>query len=141
APQPHSALRRLLPEVFFGEGSMFVLAPAGKRVDAWEIRPQSRPSSLDEFCAAVNDAGRDSNVAHDDDLPSWRPRSLQPRPTEDDLEDFSRSLDELTDEQRAAAHALANDDARSFITDLVRSGSSITDFDDSPIAQYPAVAE
>jgi hypothetical protein len=142
APQPHSAMRRLLPEIFFGGSSMFVLAPAGKRLDAWEVRLQDRRSLLDGFCTAVNTAVRESDVeGADQQLPSWRPRSLQPRPSDDDMEDFNRSLSELTSEQRAAAHALSNDDARSFISDLVRSGSSITDFDDSPIAQYPSVAE
>ena len=57
------------------------------------------------------------------------------------MEEFNRSLSELTPEQRDAAHTLANDDARSFITDLVRSGSSITDFDDSPIAQDASVSQ
>jgi hypothetical protein len=142
APQPHSAMRRLLPEVFFGGTSMFVLAPAGKRLDAWEVRLQGRRSLLDGFCTAVNTAVRESAAADaDQQLPSWRPRSLQPRSSDDDVEEFNRSLSELTTEQRAAAHTLSNDDARSFITDLVRSGSSITDFDDSPIAQYPSVAE
>ena len=142
APQPHSAMRRLLPEVFFGDTSMFVLAPAGKRLDAWEIRHQERRSTLDAFCTEVNTAVRESDiVSNGDQLPSWRPRSLQARAADDDTEEFNRALDELTSEQRAAAHALANDDARSFITDLVRSGSSITDFDDSPIAQYASVAQ
>jgi hypothetical protein len=142
APQPHSAMRRLLPEVFFGGDSMFVLAPAGKRLDAWEVRLQGHRSTLDAFCTAVNTAVRESAVStNDQPLPSWRPRSLQTRAADDDVEEFNRSLSELTTEQRAAAHTLANDDARSFITDLVRSGSSISDFDDSPIAQYPSVAE
>jgi hypothetical protein len=142
APQPHSTMRRLLPEVFFGGSSMFVLAPAGKRLDGWEVRLQGGRSLLDGFCTAVNTAVRESDVAGaEQQLPSWRPRSLQPRSSEDDMEEFNRSLSELTSEQRAAAHALSNDDARSFISDLVRSGSSITDFDDSPIAQYPSVAE
>jgi hypothetical protein len=142
APQPHSTMRRLLPEVFFGGSSMFVLAPAGKRLDGWEVRLQGSRSLLDGFCTAVNTAVRESDVAGaEQQLPSWRPRSLQPRSSEDDMEEFNRSLSELTSEQRAAAHALSNDDARSFISDLVRSGSSITDFDDSPIAQYPSVAE
>ena len=142
APQPHSAMRRLLPEVFFGGTSMFVLAPAGKRLDAWEVRLQGRRSLLDGFCTAVNTAVRESAEADaDQQLPSWRPRSLQPRSSDDEVEEFNRSLSELTAEQREAAHTLSNDDARSFITDLVRSGSSITDFDDSPIAQYPSVAE
>jgi len=142
APQPHSAMRRLLPEVFFGGTSMFVLAPAGKRLDAWEVRLKGRRSLLDGFCTAVNTAVRESAVAGtEEQLPSWRPRSLQPRSSDEDIEEFNRSLSELTSEQRAAAHTLSNDDARSFITDLVRSGSSITDFDDSPIAQYPSVAE
>lgn len=142
APQPHSAMRRLLPEVFFADTSMFVLAPAGKRLDAWEIRHQDRRSMLDAFCTAINTAVRESDIdTNGDQIPSWRPRSLQARATEDDTEEFNRSLDELTSEQRSAAHALANDDARSFITDLVRSGSSISDFDDSPIAQYASVAQ
>jgi hypothetical protein len=142
APQPYSSLRRLMPELLFGDTSMFVLAPAGKRLDAWEIRMQGRRSMLDACCTAVNTAVREgANAGADDQLPSWRPRSLQYRSTDDEDEELTQSLNDLTPEQRAAAHTLANDDARSFITDLVRSGSSISDFDDSPIAQYPSVAE
>jgi hypothetical protein len=121
---------------------MFVLAPAGKRLDAWEIRMQGRRSMLDAFCTAINTAVREgADGGADDQLPSWRPRSLQYRSPSDDEEEATQSLSDLTPEQRAAAHTLANDDARGFITDLVRSGSSISDFDDSPIAQYPSVAE
>jgi hypothetical protein len=143
APQPGTTVRRPLPEVFFADGSLFVLAPAGKRVDAWEVRLQDRASQLDRFCDDVTGAARDAGVDGEDGADiEWREHTLTARPLTGDLGvEPQRSSEHATDEQRAAAAALADDDARSFITDLVRSGSSITDFDDSPMSQYRSVGE
>jgi hypothetical protein len=137
-PQPHSAMRRVVPELFFDTDAVFVLVPAGMRLDAWEVRQREHTRGLDDFCDVAGEAI--AAVVDDVDVPvEWRPRSL-PYPSGDDTEDKVEA-DDLTDEERAAAAALADDDARSVIVDLVRSGSSITDFDDSPIARYGSVAE
>lgn len=143
APQPHSSVRRLLPEVFFGSSSMFVLAPAGKRLDAWEVRQQGRSSTLDGFCAAVTTALRESGVTTDgDDIPHWRPRTPQVRHPEAEFEPQTEATPStIGPEQRAAAAALSNDDARGFVTELVRSGSSITDLDDSPMTHYSTLGD
>jgi hypothetical protein len=143
APHPFVAAKRLLPEIFFAESSMFVLAPAGKRLDAWEVRRQDRRSVLAAFCEAVSTALRDSGVhVEENEVANWRPRSFQIRSADTDL---GRAVDPIVSmpsaEQRAAAAALANDDARSFLVDLVRSGASISDFDDSPMAKYPSVGD
>ncbi|MBW3605070.1 MAG: hypothetical protein KY460_09205, partial [Actinobacteria bacterium] len=121
---------------------LFVLAPAGKRLDAWEVRRKDDPSGLDDFCAAVDTA---VDAVGSDDAPSdneWRPRHLQlAEPGADLGNDIEVSVAAAEGADRATAMALADDDARSFITDLVRSGSSITDLDDSPMARYTSVAE
>jgi hypothetical protein len=142
APQPQSPLRRMLPEVVFGSRSLFVLTPAGKRLDAWEVRPQDTPSALDDFCDAIDRAigSLDGDSGTPDN--EWRARSLQLTDPGIDLAgDVEPSLAFDATADRDAAMALADDDARSFITDLVRSGSSITDLDDTPMSHYSSVAE
>lgn len=148
APQPQTSLRGTVPEVFFGADSVFVLAPAGKRVDVWEVRRRDRSSWLDEFCAAVTAAVErvglpDAPEELSDGLSiEWRPRTVQLDSADTDLgQDPGQPAPEMSQADRDAAHALADDDARSLVADLVRSGSSITDFDDSPMSQYRSVGE
>jgi len=146
APQPQTSLRGTVPEVFFGADSVFVLAPAGKRVDVWEVRHRDRSSALDEFCGAVTAAVErvglpDAPEELSEDLSiEWRPRTVQLDGAQADL-DAGQPAPEMSEADRDAAHALADDDARSLVVDLVRSGSSITDFDDSPMSQYRSVGE
>lgn len=142
APQPRSPLRRMLPEVVFGPRSLFVLAPAGKRLDAWEVRPQDQASELDAFCDAIDravDSRGDDGDVHDSEWRSRRPQLADPGTDLTDDAEAPLMADVSADSD--AAMALADDDARSFITDLVRSGSSITDLDDTPMAQYNSVGE
>lgn len=146
--RPRSSLRRLLPEIFFSSTSMFVLAPAGKRLDAWEVRQQDQPSGLDDFCVAVTTVLRDADIgpsdaADDDSEPLvWRRRAARVAKVDrDDDQVDSGGPATLGSEERAAAVVLADDEARGFITELVRSGSSITDLDDSPMAQYSTLGE
>ena len=148
APQPQTSLRGTVPEVFFGADAVFVLAPAGKRVDVWEVRHRDRPSALDAFCGAVTAAVErvglpDAPEELSEDLSiEWRPRTVQFDGAQADLaHDTGQPAPEMSEADRDAAHALADDDARSLVADLVRSGSSITDFDDSPMAQYRSVGE
>ncbi len=147
APQPGATLRRPVPELFFGDGSLFVLVPAGTRVDGWEVRLLDRPSRLERFCNDVTAAALEVGAGGEDggedggDI-EWGEHTLTSRPLAADLgSESSEPALRASDEQRAAATALADDDARSFITDLVRTGSSISDFDDSPMSQYRSVGE
>lgn len=148
APQPQASLRGTVPEVFFSSDAVFVLAPAGKRVDVWEVRHRDRTSELDEFCEAVTTAVERVGLPEapeelSDDLSiEWRARTVQLGSAHADLApDAGRPVPEMTAADRDAAHALADDDARSLVAELVRSGSSITDFDDSPMSQYRSVGE
>lgn len=140
APQPHSVLRRIVPEVFFADDSLFVLAPAGKRLDAWEVRHRDHPPGLDDFCAAVGQA-----VGPDDAAVEWRSRTLRLNFSDasdaDALGRTAPGTGAAIPGDRAVAGALADDDARSVLTDLVQSGSSITDFADSPMSQYGSISE
>lgn len=143
APQPHSSPRQLLPEALFASDAVFVLAPAGKRLDAWEIRARHRPSELDGFCEAVSAALDSADIVGggDEDEPVWRPRSVRPRlgggPSDGERGDAA--IDDDAD-RRAIARVLADDDARGVITELVASGSTITDLD-APLARYRSVGQ
>jgi hypothetical protein len=143
APQPQTSLRRTVPEVFFGRDAVLVLAPAGKRVDVWEVRHRDRTSELDEFCDTLTTALDKVGLPDTSDDPDieWRPRTVQVDGQAALGDDGGQPASEASDADRAAAHALADDDARSIVVDLVRSGSAITDFDDSPISRYRSVAE
>lgn len=143
APQPHSSPRQLLPEALFGADSLFVLAPAGKRLDAWEIRERHTPSELDAFCEAVSVAADGAGIIDGDeaDEPAWRPRSVRPRLGGDRSEDEREGRGVQADaDRRAIARVLADDDARGFITELVASGSTITDLD-APMGQYGSMGQ
>jgi hypothetical protein len=141
--QPGTTPRRPPPELFFCDASLYVLSPAGKRVDAWEVRLRDVTSRLQRFCDDVTAAALEVGAGGEEDGDiEWREHSLYARPVMADLgPDPEQPALATSDEQRAAAAALADDDARSFITDLVRTGSSITDFDDSPMSQYRSVGE
>lgn len=139
-PQPHSAARRTVPELFFDTDAVFVLVPAGMRLDVWEVRQSGHAPGLGDFCDVVGEAI--AAGVDDVDVPlEWRPRTSPHTSGDEHAADDRVDADDLTAEARAAASALADDDARSVIVDLVRSGSSITDFDDSPVARYGSVAE
>jgi hypothetical protein len=139
-PQPHSAMRRMVPELFVDTEALFVLVPAGMRLDVWEVRQHYRTSGLDDFCDVLGEAV--AAVVDDVDGPvEWAPRSSPSMSGDGQAAVDAVAADDVTPEDRAAATALADDDARSVIVDLVRSGSSITDFDESSVARYGSVAE